>query len=158
MPKRGRLSRDEMEYIRAHAHIKNPADIGEALNRSEDVVVKYIKDHVPPPKVLDPGRRRGGPARSPCARSSGSPRRGRTSRRSSSTSELKFFEECYLKMMAQLGRRPRDRGDPGLPRGQVRGPDEPEPEEAQDALEDIERLEDMQKTSWSRSSTATSRR
>lgn len=52
MPKRGRLGHDEMDYIRANAHTKSAEDIGKKLDRSEDVVRKYIRDHVPPPKAV----------------------------------------------------------------------------------------------------------
>jgi hypothetical protein len=120
-----------MNFIRGHAHTMSPADIGAKLDRSEDVVVKYIKDHVPPSRVLTrPTSTR--PSGSRCARSSGS-EAWKNLKEEMFDEELKFFEEGYLKMMAQMGRRrARDRGDPGLPRGEVRGPHEPEPEGAEE--------------------------
>lgn len=101
MPKRGRLGHDEMDYIRANAHTKSAEDIGKKLDRSEDVVRKYIRDHVPPPKAVTVAEVEDA-EKITIRQELRNSEAWKVLKDEFSPEELKYFEEAYIKMMGQM--------------------------------------------------------
>jgi len=101
--KRGRLGNDEMAYIKANAYAKPLEEIVAALNRSPDVVTKYIKDHVPPPKAVTKAQVEDA-ERVTIRQELRTSEAWKALKDEFFPEELKFFEEVYLKMMAQMSR------------------------------------------------------
>lgn len=101
--KRGRLSNDEMAYIRANAYARPLEDIVAALNRSPEVVSKFIKDHVPPPKAVTPAEVEQA-ERVTIRQDLKNSEAWKALKDEFFPEELTFFEEQYLKMMTQMSR------------------------------------------------------
>lgn len=101
--KRGALHNDEKEYIRANAHTKSLEEIAKVLNRTPEVVRKFIHDHVAPPKAVTQAEIENAEKvtiRQELRQSEA----WKALKEEFFPEELKFFEEGYLKMMAQMGR------------------------------------------------------
>lgn len=101
MPKRGRLGHDEMNYIRANARVKTAQEIGDVLDRSAEVVEKYIRDHVPPPKAVTTAEAEDA-EKVTIRQELRNSEAWKNLKLEFFPDELKFFEETYIKMMAQL--------------------------------------------------------
>lgn len=101
--KRGALHSDEKAYMRANGHVMPVEDICKALNRSPEVVKKFIADHVPPPKAVTPAEVETA-ERVTIRQELRNSETWKALKEEFFTEELKFFEEGYLKMMSQMGR------------------------------------------------------
>jgi hypothetical protein len=103
MPKRGRLGHDEMNYIRANAHTKSPEDIGAVLDRTAEVVSRFIRDHVSPPKSVTAAQ--AAEAEKVTIRQElRNSEAWKALTEEFFKEELKFFEETYVRLMGQMGR------------------------------------------------------
>lgn len=101
MPKRGRLGNDDMAYIRAHAYQESAEEIGLAIDRSAEVVQKFIDDNVAPPKGSTPAEVED-VARITIRQELLNSHAWKNLKHEFDEEELKFFEEAYIKMMAQM--------------------------------------------------------
>ena len=90
-----------MDYIKANAYSSSLKDISERLGRSEDVVAKYIRDHVPPEKAatqIEAEQAEKMILRQELVNSES----WKALKEEFFEKEMKFFEQCYLNMMSQM--------------------------------------------------------
>jgi hypothetical protein len=102
MAKRGRLSKDEMAYIRAGVSDgKTPEKIASDIDRTAETVAEYIKLHVPQPKPSTKKEQQEN-EKVVIRQELRNSEAWRNLKNEFVIEELRYFEEAYIKLMAQF--------------------------------------------------------